>query len=240
LVKGGATDRVLSDHLGSPRLVVDASTGAVAQRLDYDEFGRIASDSNPGFQPFGFAAGLADGDTGLVRFGARDYDALAGRWTAKDPIRFLGGDTSLYSYVLSDPTNLTDPSGEFLPVLALALTGATAIGVGVPVALTAALQTGVAARPGATAQVAKAGAGVAAVNAAVLAGAAGSVCVVNTAQAVAPPLINNAPQITQGALAAAEQFSEDPAQTPLGQAIQAATKATQAAAAQIRRIVRTR
>jgi RHS repeat-associated protein len=28
---------------------------------------------------------------GLVRFGARDYDASTGRWTAKDPIRFDGG-----------------------------------------------------------------------------------------------------------------------------------------------------
>src|SRR5262249_28071966 len=39
LIKGGATYRIVADHLGSPRLVVDAATGAVAQRLDYDSFG---------------------------------------------------------------------------------------------------------------------------------------------------------------------------------------------------------
>ena len=35
----------------------------------------------------------------LVRFGARDYDPTIGRWTAKDPIDFAGGDTNLYGYV---------------------------------------------------------------------------------------------------------------------------------------------
>jgi len=52
---------------------------------------KVLSDTSPKFQPFGFAGGLYDPDTGLVRFGARDYDAAAGRWTAKDPSRFAGG-----------------------------------------------------------------------------------------------------------------------------------------------------
>jgi len=38
----------------------------------YAPFGRVLEDSNPGFQPFGFAGGLYDHQTGLVRFGARD------------------------------------------------------------------------------------------------------------------------------------------------------------------------
>lgn len=87
--------------------------GTVAQRLDYDSFGRVLNDSNPGFQPFGFAGGLYDDDTGLVRFGARDYDAVTGRWTAKDPILFAAGLTNVYSYAGSDPINLIDPSGTF-------------------------------------------------------------------------------------------------------------------------------
>jgi len=55
-----------------------------------------------------------------VRFGARDYDAKVGRWTAKDPIRFAGGDGNLYGYVLNDPANLLDSDGRIVQLLALA------------------------------------------------------------------------------------------------------------------------
>jgi len=107
MVKSGVTYRIISDHLGSPRLVVDTTTGQIAQRMDYDDWGNVTNDTNPGFQPFGFAGGIYDRDTGLVRFGARDYDPETGRWTAKDPIKFAGRNTNLYGYVLGDPVNLT-------------------------------------------------------------------------------------------------------------------------------------
>ncbi|MCP5197341.1 MAG: hypothetical protein H6974_11225 [Gammaproteobacteria bacterium] len=112
LIKNGQTYRLFTDHLGSPRLVVNTTTGAVEQRLDYDADGNVLQDTNPGFQPFGFAGGLYDRDTGLVRFGARDYDPQTGRWTAKDPILFAGGDANLYRYVANDPINWKDPAGE--------------------------------------------------------------------------------------------------------------------------------
>jgi RHS repeat-associated protein len=111
LVKGGVTYRLISDHLGSVRLVLNVSTGVVTQRLDYDEYGRVTQNTNPGFQPFGFAGGLMDDHSGLVRFGARDYDPTTGRWTAKDPIGFAGGDGNLYAYVANDPINASDPTG---------------------------------------------------------------------------------------------------------------------------------
>ncbi len=111
MMKGGAIYRLLTDPLGSVRLVVDTATGALVQRLDYDEFGQITLDTNPGFQPFGFAGGLYDPDTKLTRFGARDYDAFTGRWTTKDPIRFRAGDANLYGYVLNEPVNWVDPWG---------------------------------------------------------------------------------------------------------------------------------
>ncbi len=68
-------------------------------------------DTNPGFQPFGFAGGIYDQHTKLVRFGARDYDAETGRWTAKDPIGFRGGDANLYTYVGNHPLKFIDPLG---------------------------------------------------------------------------------------------------------------------------------
>ena len=49
--------------------------------------------------------------TKLVHFGFRDYDPYTGKWTAKDPIGFAGGDSNLYGYVLGDPVNLVDPRG---------------------------------------------------------------------------------------------------------------------------------
>jgi RHS repeat-associated protein len=111
--RGGRTYRIVSDQLGSVRLVVDVQSGEVAQRIDYDPFGRVVADSSPGFQPFGYAGGLYDPRTGLVRFGQRDYDAQTGRWTAKDPVDFAGSDTNLYGYVLGDPINRIDPTGLF-------------------------------------------------------------------------------------------------------------------------------
>ena len=111
MIKGGVTYRIISDHLGSPRLVIDTSTNTIVQRMDYDEFGNVLLDTNPGFQPFGFAGGIYDRNTGLVRHGARDYDPETGRWTAKDPIGFGGGDTNLFGYVFNDPVNGFDLDG---------------------------------------------------------------------------------------------------------------------------------
>jgi RHS repeat-associated protein len=110
LIKGGATYRIVTDHLGSPRLVVNTATGAIAQQMDYDEYGNVLSDTSPGFQPFGFAGGIYDRDTVLVRFGARDYDAGSGRWIAKDPIGLEGG-TNIYGYIRNNPLSFVDSSG---------------------------------------------------------------------------------------------------------------------------------
>ena len=111
MVLGNITYRLIKDQLGSIRLVMNTTTGAIAQRLDYDEYGVVTADTNPGFQVFGYAGGLYDSDTKLIRFGARDYDAEIGRWTSKDPIRFAGGDTNLYAYVGGDPVSYTDSTG---------------------------------------------------------------------------------------------------------------------------------
>jgi RHS repeat-associated protein len=112
LIKDGIPYRILSDHLGSPRLVVKVSDGAIVQRTDYDEFGNIVAESgDPGLHPFGFAGGLYDRDTKLTHFGARDYDAETGRWTAKDPLGFWAGDPNLYEYVRNSPINFIDING---------------------------------------------------------------------------------------------------------------------------------
>jgi RHS repeat-associated protein len=91
--------------------VVSVSSGDVAQQLDYDEFGGVLVDTNPGFQPFGFAGGLYDHQTGLLRFGVRDYDPVIGRFTTREPVVFAGGETNLYAYSAAEPINRIDPLG---------------------------------------------------------------------------------------------------------------------------------
>ena len=102
----GTQYRLITDHLGSVRLVIDVAADTVVQRLAYDAYGRVVVDTKPGFQPFGYAGGLYDPLTGLVRFGARDYDAEAGRWTAADPIGFGGGTANRYEYAAANPIAL--------------------------------------------------------------------------------------------------------------------------------------
>lgn len=109
--KDGTTYYLTYDQVGSLRIIADAASNVV-KKVDYDSFGNIISDTNPLFDiPFGFAGGLHDRDTGLVRFGYRDYDPDVGRWTTKDPIGFFGGDTDLYWYCMNDPVNWVDPEG---------------------------------------------------------------------------------------------------------------------------------
>ena len=111
MVKNGSTYYLTYDQVGSLRVIADAAGNAV-KRIDYDSFGNVLNDTAPTFDvPFGFAGGLHDRDTGLVQFGFRDYDPDVGRWTAKDPIGFGGGDVDLYGYCLNDPINLLDPNG---------------------------------------------------------------------------------------------------------------------------------
>ncbi len=54
---------------------------------------------------------MYDRDTKLIHFGFREYDPFIGRWTAKDPILFAGGDSNLYGYVLGDPVGGVDALG---------------------------------------------------------------------------------------------------------------------------------
>jgi RHS repeat-associated protein len=81
----------------------------------YDAFGRRnpagATEVGAAFElPIGFAGGIEDPVTGLVRFGLRDYEPASGRWTARDPILQNGG-LNVYAYAGSDPVGGRDLSG---------------------------------------------------------------------------------------------------------------------------------
>jgi RHS repeat-associated protein len=129
MIRGGVNFRIISDNVGSVRLVVNAETGGITQRIDYDAFGGVIGDTNPGFQPFGFAGGIYDPKTGLVLFGSRDYDSKTGRWTAKDPTGFNGDDSNLFRYANNNPVNLADPAGTGFWSKALGLVGGISDGL---------------------------------------------------------------------------------------------------------------
>ncbi|GAB7078885.1 RHS repeat domain-containing protein [Megalodesulfovibrio paquesii] len=110
--QAGETFYLAYDQVGSLRAVTDAS-GNVVKNVLYDSFGRVISDSNPELKvPFGFAGGLQDSDTGLVRFGYRDYDPETGRWTSKDPIGFDSDDANIYAYCSANPVRYVDANGQ--------------------------------------------------------------------------------------------------------------------------------
>ncbi|HKN67441.1 MAG TPA: Ig-like domain-containing protein [Gemmatimonadaceae bacterium] len=111
MLRDGKTYRFVADNHGSVRFVVDVVTGEVVQALEYDDFGRVLSDSRPGFQPFGYAGGLYDPTSQLTHFDNREYDAEMGRWTTPDPTLFQGGSENLYAYVKNDPINAIDTRG---------------------------------------------------------------------------------------------------------------------------------
>ncbi|MBG3877966.1 RHS repeat-associated core domain-containing protein, partial [Desulfovibrio oxamicus] len=84
----------------------------VVKRMEYDSFGNPLLDTCPYFfLPLGFAGGLADRHTGLVRFGFRDYYPRTGRFTAPDPLGDTGGDHDPYDYCVDDPVSAFDPLG---------------------------------------------------------------------------------------------------------------------------------
>jgi len=102
------------DQVGTLRAVSDINQ-TIVKEITYDTFGNILKETNQDFKvPFGFAGGLHDRDTNLVHFGYREYDPYTGKWTAKDPIGFDGGDSNLYGYVLGNPVEFVDPEGLYI------------------------------------------------------------------------------------------------------------------------------
>ena len=114
-VSGAETQyRIYGDHLGSLRAVVRVSDGKAIQTMRHGPWGEVEDDSVASTfsrVPFGFAGGIYDEVTGLVRFGAREYDARTGRWLSKDEARF-GGGVNFFEYAGGDPVNRVDRTGR--------------------------------------------------------------------------------------------------------------------------------
>ena len=101
----------LVDNQGSVRDMIDGN-GQVLNHLVYDSYGKVTSETNPGFDfRFGYTGRERDQETGLQYNRARYYDPSTGGFIGQDPIGFAAGDANLYRYVLNNPIIYIDPSG---------------------------------------------------------------------------------------------------------------------------------
>jgi RHS repeat-associated protein len=98
----------LFDGLGSVVGLVNSS-GAKVNSYSYDPYGMQTSASETVANPWRYAGGQFDGQTGLTKFGTRYYDPDLGRFTQRDP----SGQDLPYAYAAGNPINNTDPSGLF-------------------------------------------------------------------------------------------------------------------------------
>jgi RHS repeat-associated protein len=115
------------DGNGNVLAYLDADSGEVMSRFEYDPFGRtvvaetVARYSKKGTAaakrvpveapPFRFSTKYEDGETGLVYYGYRYYAPVWGRWVSRDPIGERGG-LNLYGMVGNDAVNWVDYLGH--------------------------------------------------------------------------------------------------------------------------------
>lgn len=114
------------DGLGSVIALTD-STGARVGGADYkyDPYGdqlNSPTDTTLQANPWRYAGGYMDSETGFYKFGARYYNPNIGRWNEPDPKKgSLSDPMSMnpYLYANDNPINATDPDGHNPLILGL-------------------------------------------------------------------------------------------------------------------------
>lgn len=128
---GASTYYYVFDGLGSVIALVNAATGNADRTYTYDSWGNITASTGTLVNPFRYAGGFHDTETGLTKFGTRYFDPAYGRWTQRDPLAGSIADprtVNRYAYVGNNPLNFIDPSGTIFLLSALDIV-ATTVGV---------------------------------------------------------------------------------------------------------------
>lgn len=118
VVSGTSTARryYVRDRLGSVVAITNGQA-EVTKRYSYDPYGNMtATGTDDVYQPWRFAQGYFDQETGLYKMGERYYDPLLHRFTQTDPVMgSLGNPIALnpYLYAGNNPVNFVDPTGRF-------------------------------------------------------------------------------------------------------------------------------
>src|SRR5581483_8178856 len=100
----------LFDGLGSERTVTNSSQ-TVTGTLTLDGLGQTVATTGSSTNPYMFGATSGyrtEGDAGLMKVGARYYDAQVGRFITRDSML----SEPPYVYCYGDPVNCVDPSGH--------------------------------------------------------------------------------------------------------------------------------
>ncbi len=111
---------VRTDHVGRPVFATD-SAGTKVWEASYLPFGGVQASTGPN-PALRFPGQWFQTETGLHQNWMRDYDPTTGGYMQADPLGLLDG-ASLYGYALQNPGRYTDPTGEFIPLLAGATIG---------------------------------------------------------------------------------------------------------------------
>jgi hypothetical protein len=108
---------ILTDHLGTPRKVLDGATGQVRRSWDAKQlFGHEMPNETPTAGQAAFTFDLRfpgqryDEETGLFHNGFRDYHSGLGRYVQSDPLGLEAG-WNTFAYTGSSPLNRKDPKG---------------------------------------------------------------------------------------------------------------------------------
>ncbi len=99
---------LLKDHLGSNRVVMDA-TGLVRTYYDYDALGNLIRAGTTNEVKYQFTGQEYD-ENGLHNYRARLYDSDLGKFYATDP---AGQGWSPFAYAGNNPVVFVDPDGQF-------------------------------------------------------------------------------------------------------------------------------
>lgn len=118
LIEAGKVLYVESDHMGSPRALLDPQRDEAVWRwgLMGEAFGNGSPDEDPDQDGLGqefslrFPGQRSDSTTGLSYNYYRDYEPETGRYSQSDPIGLYGG-LSTFGYALGNPLLYSDPLG---------------------------------------------------------------------------------------------------------------------------------
>ena len=92
--------------------LLSANDGSVAATYEYGPFGELlrGDGAMATLNPFRFSTKFQDGETELLYYGYRYYNAGVGRWFSRDPIDEAGGLNS-YDLIANSPINAFDLLG---------------------------------------------------------------------------------------------------------------------------------